>query len=46
MEPKWSERQLINNTLWKREQGETSQAMQINQSSEDDLTETRDIQKY
>ena len=30
MESKWSERQLINNTVWNREQGETSQAMQIN----------------
>ena len=30
MEHKCSERQLINKTLWKREQGETSQTMQIN----------------
>ena len=29
MELKWSERQLMNNTLWKREQGETIQTMQI-----------------
>ena len=33
MEYKWSVRQLINNTLWKQEQGENSQTMQINQSS-------------
>ena len=36
MEHKWSERQLITNTVWKIEQGETSQTMQINQSSEED----------
>ena len=46
MEPKWSERQLINNTLWKGEQGETSQTMQINYLSEEDKTERREIQKY
>ena len=46
MEHKWSERQLINNTLWKREQGENSQTMQINQSREEDETERREIQKY
>ena len=36
MEHMWSERQLIKNTLWKKEQGETSQTMQINQSSKED----------
>ena len=36
MEHKWSERQLINNTLWETEQGESRQTMQINQLSEDD----------
>ena len=41
MEHKWSERQLINSTLWKREQAETSQTMDINQSSEEDKTEKR-----
>ena len=29
MEHKWSEWQLIHNTLWKREQGETSQTMHL-----------------
>ena len=36
LEHKWSESQLIKNTLWKREQQETSLAMQFIQSSEED----------